>query len=85
MPRVNNFRSLEVNITENMSWSSHISTLTKKKAQKQLYFLRKCKKVKFPSQVFVNFYRVINFPDWKYYKLTWFIHGSGQEGSVACD
>ncbi len=36
--KVNSFRSLRINITKNLSWSSHISTLIKK-AQKLLYFL----------------------------------------------
>ncbi len=54
--QVNSFRFLRISITKNPSWSSHISTLVKK-AQKQLYFLRKLKKAKFPCQVLLNFYR----------------------------
>ena len=51
--QVNSFRFLGINITENLSWTSRISTLVKK-AQKRLYFLQKLKKAKFPSQVLVN-------------------------------
>ncbi len=53
---VNGFRLLGISITENLSWSSSISTLVKR-AQKQLYFIRKLKRAKFPCQVLVNFYR----------------------------
>ncbi len=44
--QVNSFRFLGVSITDKLSWSSHISTLVKK-ASKQLYFLRKLKRVEF--------------------------------------
>ena len=46
---------LTINITENLSWSSHVSSLTTK-AQKYLYFWRKLK-AKFQCQVLVNFHR----------------------------
>ncbi len=37
--QVNSFRFLGISITNNLIWSSHISTLVKK-AQKLLYFLK---------------------------------------------
>ncbi len=54
--QVSSFKLLGINITENLSWTSHISAVVKK-AQKWLYFLRKLKKAKFPCQVLVNFYK----------------------------
>ncbi len=54
--QVNSFRFLRVSITKNLSCSPHIFTLVKK-AQKQLYFLRKLKREKFPCQVLFNFYK----------------------------
>ncbi len=51
--QVNSFRFLGINIKENLSRTPHIST---RESQKQLYFLRKLKKGKFPCQVLVSFY-----------------------------
>ncbi len=60
------FRFLGINITENLSRSSHFSTVVKK----QHYFLRKLKKAKFPMLLLVNFYRSNRrHPDWKHYTL----------------
>ncbi len=44
--QVNSFRFLGISITENLSWSSHTTTM-RKKAQKWLYFLGKLKRAKF--------------------------------------
>ncbi len=51
--QVNSFRFLGISITENLPWTTNLSTLVKK-AQKQQYFLRKLSE--FPCQVLVNFY-----------------------------
>ncbi len=51
--QVNSVGFLGISITENLSWSSHISTLVKK--AQELYC--KLQKAKFPCQVLINFYR----------------------------
>ena len=51
--QVNSFRFLGINITENLSRTSH-STIRVRKAQKQLYFSRKLKRAKLLFQVLLN-------------------------------
>ncbi len=48
--QVSSFKFLGINITENLSWTSHISVVVK------IAFLRKLKKAKFSRQVLVSFY-----------------------------
>lgn len=50
------FRFLGISMSENVSWTSHISILVRK-ALKQLYSLRELQKEKFPCQAPFNLYR----------------------------
>lgn len=53
---VNDIEFLGIHITKDLLWSLNISHLVKK-AQQRLFFLRKLKQAKLPSQLLVNFYR----------------------------
>lgn len=54
--QVNSFNFLGINTTENVTWTSYIPTLLKKKTQKQLYFSGKLKKAELSCQSLPNFY-----------------------------
>ncbi|KAI5623032.1 gastrula zinc finger protein XlCGF28.1-like [Silurus asotus] len=53
--RVDSFRYLGVHITQDLSWSSHTNTLVKK-AWQRLYYPRRLRDFKLPSQVLKTFY-----------------------------
>ncbi|KAK3548121.1 hypothetical protein QTP70_004879 [Hemibagrus guttatus] len=53
--RVDSFRYLGVNITQDLSWSCNINTVVKK-AQQRLYHLRCLRDFRLPSKVLRNFY-----------------------------
>ncbi len=55
---VNNIKFLGLYITNDLTWTINTHYLVKK-AQRRLFFLRKLKKAKVPSQLLVNFYRSI--------------------------
>ncbi|KAK3530554.1 hypothetical protein QTP86_027916 [Hemibagrus guttatus] len=54
--RVNDIKFLHLHITKDLTWTINTTYLVKK-AQQRLFFLRKLKKAKVPSQLLVNFYR----------------------------
>ncbi|KAK3545736.1 hypothetical protein QTP70_011332 [Hemibagrus guttatus] len=54
--KVNNIKFLGLHITKDLTWTINTTYLVKK-AQQRLFFLRKPKKAKVPSQLLVNFYR----------------------------
>ncbi|XDV25252.1 hypothetical protein PO909_029198 [Leuciscus waleckii] len=54
--RVNDIKFLGLHITKDLTWTINTSHLVKK-AQQRLFFLRKLKKAKVPTQLLVNFYR----------------------------
>ncbi|KAK3548288.1 hypothetical protein QTP70_009081 [Hemibagrus guttatus] len=54
--RVNNIKFLGLHITKDLTWTINTTYLVNK-AQQRLFFLRKLKKAKVPSQLLVNFYR----------------------------
>ncbi|KAK3546210.1 hypothetical protein QTP70_025211 [Hemibagrus guttatus] len=54
--RVNDIKFLGLHITKDLTWTINTTYLVKK-AQQRLFFLRKLKKAKVPSQLLVNFYR----------------------------
>ncbi|KAK1805625.1 hypothetical protein P4O66_019908, partial [Electrophorus voltai] len=53
--RVDNFRCLGVQISQDLSWSHHTNSLTKK-ARQRLYHLRRLRDFRLPSKVLRNFY-----------------------------
>jgi len=55
---VNNIKFLGLYITNDRTWTVNTHYLVKK-AQQRLFFMRKLKKAKVPSQLLVNFYRSI--------------------------
>eukprot|EP00061_Rhincodon_typus_P010663 g35136.t1 len=54
--RVESVKFLEVAITDNLSWTSHVD-VTVKKAQQCLFFLRWLRKLGMPKRSLTNFYR----------------------------
>ena len=54
--RVSNIKFLGLHITSDLTWSANTSHLVKK-AQQRLFFLRRLRKAKLPSQLLINFYR----------------------------
>ncbi|KAK3554035.1 hypothetical protein QTP70_019154 [Hemibagrus guttatus] len=54
--RVNDIKFLGLHITKDLTWTINTTYLVKK-AQQRLFFLRKLKKAKVPSQLLVNFNR----------------------------
>ncbi|KAM9783542.1 mitochondrial import inner membrane translocase subunit tim16 isoform 1-T1 [Syngnathus typhle] len=56
MERVSSARFLGVHISEDLSWSTNTTSLTKK-AQRRLYFLRKLRRASAPPAVMTTFYR----------------------------
>jgi len=53
---VNDNKFLGIHITKDLTWATNTSYLVKK-AQQRLFFLRKLKKTKVPTQLLLNFYR----------------------------
>lgn len=67
-----------ISILENLTWTSLISLVKKKKKPKeQFHFLKKPEKPKFQCQD-----RVRKHCDWKHHKLARDVHRTGQEGSA---
>ncbi|KAF7655017.1 hypothetical protein LDENG_00062100, partial [Lucifuga dentata] len=54
--RVGSFKFLGVHITEDLSWTLHTDTVTKK-AHQRLYFLRRLRKFGMNTSILTNFYR----------------------------
>ena len=54
--RVSSFRFLGVHITEDLTWTLHTTTITKK-ARQRLFSLRRLRRFKMDSRILCNFYR----------------------------
>ncbi|KAK5888208.1 hypothetical protein CesoFtcFv8_016729 [Champsocephalus esox] len=54
--RVSSFRFLCVHITEELTWTLHTTTITKK-ARQRLFFLRRLRRFNMDSRILCNFYR----------------------------
>lgn len=54
--RVNSIKFLGVHISEDLTWTTNITSLSKK-AQQRLYFLRRLKKASLPPPILTTFYR----------------------------
>lgn len=79
--RVTQFRCLGVSVSEDLSWSTNITSVIGK-AQRRIFYLRKLKSAKIPEQLMVNFYHCAVSGILAYGLLVWFSSRTKAEQQV---